>query len=63
MTDKRKAKSPYQKYDKVPFRYSKLRGIEHKRMLVDRFGAEYWTRNGVRIFPAAAYESREENKP
>ena len=42
MSERRKAKSPYQKKGKTPYRYSELTGVAHQRMLVQRFGAGYW---------------------
>lgn len=38
----RKAKSPYQKKGKIPFRYSTLKGVAFQRHLVSLFGARYW---------------------
>lgn len=70
MTERKKSKSPYQKYGKTPHRYSELTGIAFQRMLVRTFGANYWVKltpegrplldkygNVERMFPADAYRA------
>lgn len=72
MAKREKAKSPYQKYGKSPYRYSDLQGVAFQRMLVQRYGARYWIKvkadgspifddqgRTIPMFPHEAYRIRE----
>ncbi len=63
-----KGKSPYQKYEKQPYRYSDqyrnwessrsyAAGLAHAKFLIRTFGAAYWKApDGTKLLPREAYD-------